>query len=98
MTNSKVAAMRRGMTIARNLIICIEECDPDETTLEVDVVAIADKIEWALDRDADARRGVLLALADYLAAAVLGGAPDTESWEPCRRPDGSSMLVRPVRN
>ena len=88
------ASLHKGFALAKQLMLEIESAEICDDTMNVDLFAIADQIQQAvMVEDEQVRRGVFLALADYLSTSR-ECTLDIAEWEPCEA--GGSMLVRPL--
>jgi len=64
------ASLHEGFALAKQLMLKIESAEICDDTMNVDLFAIADQIQQAvMVEDEQVRRGVFLALADYLSTS-----------------------------
>ena len=88
-------SLHQGFALAKQLLSEIDSAEFFDDTQNFDLFAIADQIERAvMVEDEQVRRGVFLALADYLSASR-ECTLDIAKWEPCEA-GGRSLLLRPL--
>lgn len=87
-----------GARLAKELLLKVERCNREsvEKSGDLDLEKVADLLDAAL-QEPRSRRGIMLALAEYLATAVDYKVIELASWHPLEYFDRNQKSPTPVK-